>query len=56
MVYGPTPTWHQHCAHTMLMLEDGTKLLSDLEQVDQLTAADVQAVAAATFREEWSIH
>ena len=40
----------------MLMLEDGTKLLSDLERVDQLTAADVQAVAATTFREEWSIH
>ncbi|KAL0029844.1 hypothetical protein WJX77_003327 [Trebouxia sp. C0004] len=28
------------------------KLLSDLEQVDQLTAADVQAVAAATFQED----
>jgi len=28
------------------------KLLFDLEQVDQLTAADVQAVAAATFHED----
>lgn len=28
------------------------KLLSDLEQVDQLTAADVQEVAAATFQED----
>lgn len=28
------------------------KLLSDLEQVDQLTAADVQSVAEATFQED----
>ncbi len=28
------------------------KLLFDLEQVDQLTAADVQAVAAATFQQD----
>ena len=28
------------------------KLLFDLEQVDQLTAADVQNVAAATFHED----
>ena len=28
------------------------KLLSDLQQVDQLTAADIQAVAAKTFVED----
>ena len=28
------------------------KLLGDLEQVDQLTATDIQTLAAATFQED----